>query len=123
MKGLSLNNNVRMPTKTGSRVREYGYHPQTTPRDEKAQNWRGRLSELYNTHRWRKERKAFIQWNPLCAECQRNGKVTAAQVVDHIIPHPVHDFWDKTNWQPLCKSCNNKKGEQDKKMLNEYYKR
>ena len=110
-----------MPTKTGSRVREYGYKSPGPQRNERTQNWRGRLSELYNTARWRRERKAFIQWHPLCVECQRNGKVTAAQVVDHIIPHPVHDFWDKKNWQPLCKSCNNRKGEQDKRLLNEYH--
>jgi 5-methylcytosine-specific restriction endonuclease McrA len=37
--------------------------------------------------------------------CQANGKVTAASVVDHIIPHRGDDalFWDLSNWQALCK--------------------
>jgi 5-methylcytosine-specific restriction endonuclease McrA len=37
--------------------------------------------------------------------CQRDGRVTAAQVVDHITKHEGNDglFWDEANWQPLCK--------------------
>ncbi|WP_456297628.1 HNH endonuclease signature motif containing protein [Kineothrix alysoides] len=34
-----------------------------------------------------------------------------ATVVDHVIPHrgdPIL-FWDKRNWQPLCKTCHDKK--------------
>jgi 5-methylcytosine-specific restriction protein A len=34
-----------------------------------------------------------------------------AIVVDHIIPHKGNYklFWDKSNWQSLCKSCHDKK--------------
>lgn len=37
--------------------------------------------------------------------CERDGRVTAANVVDHIIPHRGDQalFWDTDNWQPLCK--------------------
>ncbi|MCA0996301.1 HNH endonuclease signature motif containing protein [Alloyangia pacifica] len=33
-----------------------------------------------------------------------------ATVVDHIIAHrgDMTLFWDKANWQPLCKSCHNR---------------
>lgn len=55
--------------------------------------------------RWRKERGAFLLAYPLCA-CGE-----AATMVDHIEPHggdPVK-FWDRSNWQPLCKDCHDSK--------------
>ena len=64
----------------------------------------------YNA-RWRSERKAFLERHPLCVECQKEGKLTPATVVDHIIPHRGDQrlFWDQENWQPLCKDCHDKK--------------
>lgn len=61
--------------------------------------------------RWRRARKAFLQRHPLCAECVKEGKVTPAIVVDHIVPHRGDPrlFWDIKNWQPLCKGCHDKK--------------
>ena len=64
----------------------------------------------YNA-RWRRARIDFLQKHPLCAECQREGKLTPATVVDHIIPHRGDQelFWDEQNWQPLCKGCHDRK--------------
>jgi len=61
--------------------------------------------------RWRKESKLFLQAHPLCACCKNQGRLTAATVVDHKIPHKGNKvlFWDKGNWQPLCKQCHDKK--------------
>lgn len=60
---------------------------------------------------WRKARKAYLEEHPLCEECRKNGKLTPASVIDHIIPHRGDKklFWDETNWQPLCKDCHDKK--------------
>jgi 5-methylcytosine-specific restriction protein A len=43
--------------------------------------------------------------NPLCVTCQGEGRVEAATVVDHIIPHRGDQklFWGRSNWQSLCK--------------------
>lgn len=57
----------------------------------------------YN-YRWEKARARFLAANPLCSMCKEQAHVTAATVVDHIIPHkgdPVL-FWDERNWQALC---------------------
>lgn len=64
----------------------------------------------YNA-RWRQARLLFLRKHPLCAQCQREGRITPATVVDHIIPHRGDQqlFWDESNWQPLCKSCHDKK--------------
>lgn len=64
----------------------------------------------YNAQ-WRRERAAFLRRHPLCVKCQQEGRLTPATVVDHIIPHRGDQtlFWDESNWQPLCKSCHDKK--------------
>ena len=60
----------------------------------------------YNSSRWKKESKEFLKTHPYCEMCG-----DYATVVDHIIPHRGDEelFWNKENWQPLCKSCHNKK--------------
>ncbi|WP_342664986.1 HNH endonuclease [Shimazuella kribbensis] len=44
-------------------------------------------------------------------ECERNGRVVPATVVDHITPHKGDRelFWDSTNWQSMCSTCHNRK--------------
>lgn len=61
--------------------------------------------------RWKSARRAYLRRNALCAECRRAGKLTPATVVDHIMPHrgDMQLFWDKKNWQPLCKDCHDRK--------------
>ena len=55
--------------------------------------------------RWRRARAAYLAEHPLCALCEAQGRVVAATVVDHIVPHKGDAalFWDVANWQPLCK--------------------
>lgn len=59
------------------------------------------------TYRWEQYRKNYLKRHPLCVHCEDMGKVTAAYVVDHIVPHKgnVELFWDCNNHQSLCKDC------------------
>ena len=59
------------------------------------------------TFRWSKVSKAYLQQHPWCSECARQGRMTTATEVDHIIPHRGDRglFWDQSNWQGLCKRC------------------
>jgi len=52
-----------------------------------------------------RRRAAYLAQHPLCVFCEREGVVTAAAVVDHVVAHQGdHDrFWDSDNWQSLCK--------------------
>ena len=61
--------------------------------------------------RWQRVRSLYLAKHPLCAECQRNNRLTAASVVDHIKPHKGDQalFWDESNWQALCKHCHDSK--------------
>jgi|TARA_X000001388_G_scaffold64764_1_gene51004 5-methylcytosine-specific restriction endonuclease McrA len=72
-------------------------------------------------YRWQKARLVWLAEHPLCAECKRHGRVTPATVVDHKVPHRLGQalasgcklaiaaarklFWDRKNWQSLCKQC------------------
>ena len=60
---------------------------------------------------WRKARKQFLHTHPLCVECQKEGRYVKATVVDHVVPHrgDADLFWDRSNWQPLCKQCHDRK--------------
>ncbi len=62
---------------------------------------------LYDSANWRRERARFLALHQLCSLCSEMGRVTPATVVDHIQPHRGNTdlFWDRANWQPLCKTC------------------
>ncbi len=65
----------------------------------------------YGHASWKRARRRFLAENPLCVECTREGRTTAATEVDHIVPHKGNRelFWDCGNWQPLCKECHSAK--------------
>ena len=73
--------------------------------------YRGSARERGYTRQWERESKAFLQTHPLCVCCESKGQYRASQVVDHIKPHRGNQqlFWDKTNWQGLCKHHHDKK--------------
>jgi len=56
---------------------------------------------------WQQARAIHLRQHPLCVYCEEEGRVTAATVVDHRIPHRGDQtlFWDRKNWQSLCKAC------------------
>lgn len=63
------------------------------------------------TRAWERARLMHLAEHPLCAECDRQGRVVAGEVVDHIIPHRGDQalFWDRANWQTLCVRCHGAK--------------
>lgn len=67
-------------------------------------------SKIY-TYQWRRTSKAFLKEHPLCVHCEKEGRLTPATEVDHIIPHngDMKLFWDRSNWQALCKKCHSVK--------------
>jgi len=57
--------------------------------------------------KWQRARASFLRDHPLCAFHLARGAVVTAMVVDHKIPHRGDRklFWDRKNWQSLCKPC------------------
>lgn len=66
---------------------------------------RGSAAQRGYGRQWRKARKLWLSVNPLCVQCEKEGRTEAASVVDHITPHrgDYDLFWDEGNWQSLCK--------------------
>lgn len=65
--------------------------------------------------KWQRERVKHLEAFPLCERCHAAGRVEAATVVDHRIPHrgdPVL-FWDRKNWGSLCDPCHNTKTQEE----------
>lgn len=76
--------------------------------------WREGLTTAQRGYggKWQRARLAYLAKHPLCRMCEAQGKVTAANVVDHIVDHrgDMKLFWDsQNNWQSLCVSCHSKK--------------
>jgi 5-methylcytosine-specific restriction protein A len=74
-------------------------------RGQSYEEQRGGASKRLYDYWWQKERKTFLEANPLCVMCRDEGIVTAACIVDHIKPHrgDIKLFRDRSNWQALCK--------------------
>ncbi|AEJ02185.1 HNH endonuclease [Nitrosomonas sp. Is79A3] len=76
-------------------------------------------------HKWRQAREGYLKKHPLCVRCDLGGFVEIASIVDHIVPHRLGEaiesgdhikidiasklFWDRNNWQSLCKTCHDRK--------------
>lgn len=104
--------------------RHAGHNPEA--RRKQVEQQRQSSSARGYGSRWQKARAGFLATHPLCAQCQRQGQVTAATVVDHIVPHRLSFaqnadqqarahalFWDSSNWQSLCKPCHDAKTAQE----------
>ena len=74
---------------------------------------RGTAAQRGYGARWQRASKVYLAEHPLCAMClsKQPSRVTAATLVDHIIPHKGDPalFWDRANWQSLCEDCHNEK--------------
>ena len=59
-------------------------------------------------------RKRFRSHHPLCAECERKGRVSEAVEIDHIIPLSKGGTNDPSNLQGLCLDHHQQKTARDK---------
>jgi 5-methylcytosine-specific restriction endonuclease McrA len=79
---------------------------------ERYDQTRGSARERGYTRAWEKFAAAHLAAHPLCSGphslCEREGRVTAAVLVDHRIPHkgdPVL-FWEN-EFDSMCTTCHN----------------
>ena len=63
--------------------------------------------------RWNKRSRMQLREHPLCVLCLQSGKVEAAAVADHVIPHKGDSalFW-RGELQSLCWSCHSSSKQQ-----------
>lgn len=77
-----------------------------------------RLKPVENAERLRgraavERRRRFLYCNPLCVECQRQGRVKAATVPDHIVALVNGGEDAEENLQSLCAECHRTKTAKD----------
>ena len=67
---------------------------------------KGQWSNWYADRKWRAKRKVQLDREPLCRFCLALGKVEAATICDHVVPHrgDRESFW-KGEVQSLCAQC------------------
>ena len=76
-------------------------------------------------YKWQQASKGFLRKHNYCLRCESEGIVTRATVVDHRVPPRLAEanesgiesrieeafklFWDRDNWDELCKPCHDNK--------------
>lgn len=88
-----------------------GYCDKHQDKIRKKDRERGTSHQRGYDARWNKARIEHLDEHPLCVDCGKREYVMPATVVDHIVPHKGNDelFWDRSNWQSLCKPCHDRK--------------
>ena len=86
----------------------------------KKRNWRGvsdkvakDKTEIYNSREWKELRIMKLRTNPLCEECMKQGIVTSARSVHHVVPIETARTkdemkrlaFDVNNLRSLCFAC------------------
>ncbi|NML88745.1 HNH endonuclease [Sphingobium sp. TB-6] len=54
-------------------------------------------------------RAIVLREEPLCRPCQKQGRVTASAIADHIKPLSEGGTGDRDNYQGICKPCHDAK--------------
>lgn len=72
---------------------------------------RGTSAQRGYSYKWQQAREGYLRLHPLCVRHEKRGELEPATVVDHIKPHRGDKalFWDRDNWQSLCKPCHDLK--------------
>lgn len=74
-----------------------------------------RKERFYNSPDWKRLRKSFIQYHPICESCLQDNKVKETEEVHHIIKWDDQQtevlkyalFTDEDNLLNLCSHCHN----------------
>jgi 5-methylcytosine-specific restriction protein A len=89
----------------------HSYCDKHKPKQNKRLYERSALSKdndkFYNSSYWKTTRRQILMKYPLCEYCKKEGVLTEATVVDHIIrrSHYEGSPYDHKNLQALCESC------------------
>ena len=65
---------------------------------------------FYSSAAWRRLSRMQLMRSPLCVVCMQAGRVTPAEIADHIVPiRNGGARLELANLQSVCRSCHNKK--------------
>lgn len=57
---------------------------------------------------WKRIRDRYIKEHPLCEECQKQGRLTPAEEVHHVLPLSQGGTHSIDNLMSLCSSCHSR---------------
>lgn len=66
-----------------------------------------RIQRLRSSHRWHLTRSRKLAQDPLCQQCERDGRATPATQVHHVVPvsQDLARFFDPDNLESICETC------------------
>ena len=91
----------------------YIYKPSKKAKKYKNESTRKERQLIYQSQKWQRLRAAYIAEHPLCEECLKQGKTTAAVDVHHVrsFMSTNDEFeraalaFDYSNLRALCREC------------------
>jgi|SRR5699024_698993 len=89
----------------GHSDKQYNKHVRTNSFNKK-------YDDFYHSTQWTKTRKTKLMQQPLCEVCSREGRMTKADMIHHIIELRSPNGWEKRldldNLEAICYECHNK---------------
>lgn len=82
--------------------------PLRAVRDAQSDATRGTAAQRGYGGRWQRWRALFLRAHPLCAECQRAGRVRPATDVHHVVAKRAGGSDEESNLMALCHSCHSR---------------
>lgn len=101
--------------KAPGRFRPRGSGVKAAPKPKRLNDRRGSAASRGYDADWRRLREVILAEEPLCRRCADMDAVTAATMVDHIVPIEIapERRLDPDNLQPLCERCHRIKTAED----------
>lgn len=107
-----------MPTRPGEAFLKNKQKKQKKEQDIAYNRRRGSVSKLGYDRIWEKVRGAKLLDSPLCEVCKKEGRLTPAEEVHHIVPiRDGGDVYSSDNLMSICHSCHMKEHSKTKKMI------
>lgn len=72
--------------------------------------------ERLRGHANQRRRERLLSAHPLCVYCDREGRVTLADEIDHRVPLWMGGTEDDANLDPLCRPCHAEKSRREAAM-------
>ena len=82
--------------------------------EKMATNKPGSAGVRWSGRKLQEWRSRILRAQPLCTSCERQGRVTAATVVDHLRPLSAGGTYSDDNANPLCVACHTAKSRADR---------
>src|SRR5690606_23815511 len=81
-------------------------------------SWTGEDSSFYQSRKWRKVRKAYIEQHPICELCGQYDIVSPGEIIDHIVSRKASKKLElePVNLQTVCNPCHFQKTAQTRNI-------